>query len=131
MYEWIELEKEKPTRDALYLICVENLEKAKPLFAVVWYDPKVGWGSQVPPAWLVEIGNSPAVQGPRFPLIWANQITHWQEIKRPDKSECQWKSDGDGIYETGCGATFCFIDDGPHGNGFRFCPYCGYSLTCY
>ncbi len=111
MCEWIELEKEKPTEDALYLICAESHDPDESLIAVAWYDPDAGWGPQLPPAWL-------------------DAITHWQDIKPLGKSECRWEPDGDGVYETDCGATFYFADDGPYGNGFRFCPYCGCSLTC-
>lgn len=128
MCKWIELEKEKPPRDALYLVCVESLDRAKPLLAVVWYDRNDGWGSRLPSAWLVGIGDDPVVQGPQFPLVWCDQITHWQEIKRPDESVCRWEPDGDGIWETECGNTFQFSDSGPRDNGFEFCPYCGCSL---
>lgn len=38
---------------------------------------------------------------------------------------CAWTVDDDGIWNTGCGNAFMFEADGPHENGFKFCPYCG------
>lgn len=39
---------------------------------------------------------------------------------------CNWTFDDDyGAYDTQCGETFCFIDDGIKANHFKYCPYCG------
>lgn len=109
MCKWVELEKEEPTGDALYLICAQNMVSDKPLIAIAWHDPDSGWGPQLPPMWL-------------------DAITHWQEIKQPDESVCRWELDGDGIWETECGNTFQFSDSAPHDNRLKFCPCCGCSL---
>lgn len=42
---------------------------------------------------------------------------------------CQWKEDGDGIWNTGCGHLFEFTEDGPTENNFRFCYYCGGKIS--
>jgi hypothetical protein len=42
---------------------------------------------------------------------------------------CDWTEDpDDGLWYTGCGETFCFIDGTPHDNGFRYCCFCGKTL---
>lgn len=41
---------------------------------------------------------------------------------------CTWEPDDDGIWNTTCKKQFVFNDDGPHENGFKFCPYCGKPL---
>lgn len=42
---------------------------------------------------------------------------------------CSWDCDGGredgGYYESDCGYTFSFTDDGLEENGFKFCPFCG------
>jgi len=38
---------------------------------------------------------------------------------------CRWCQDDDGTWQSGCGLLFCFDNDGPSENGFRFCPFCG------
>jgi DNA-directed RNA polymerase subunit RPC12/RpoP len=38
---------------------------------------------------------------------------------------CRWKYDEDGKWDTSCGESFCFIEDGPKENNMKFCPYCG------
>lgn len=46
--------------------------------------------------------------------------------------ECQWYIDdvgGDSVWETKCGHSFEFNDDGPKENGFKFCAYCGGTLV--
>lgn len=43
-------------------------------------------------------------------------------------SECRWKEDADGIYQTECGHSFFFDTDGASENGCKFCCYCGASL---
>ena len=45
--------------------------------------------------------------------------------------ECVWNYVEDGIWETGCGEMFQFFPETPtpRDNGFRFCPYCGRSIT--
>ena len=42
--------------------------------------------------------------------------------------ECEWREDSDGIWQTGCGMEFVFIDSGPKENRLLFCCYCGKSL---
>ena len=42
---------------------------------------------------------------------------------------CRWVYDADSdSWDTDCGQKHCFIADGPHENGYRFCPYCGTQL---
>lgn len=41
---------------------------------------------------------------------------------------CAWREDADGNWHTDCGHIFCFNDDGPIKNGFKFCGYCGSDL---
>lgn len=33
------------------------------------------------------------------------------------------------LWHTACHEAFCFNDEGPISNGFKFCPYCGKELT--
>ena len=48
----------------------------------------------------------------------------------PKKPEaCRWTADEDGTYDTGCGQSFQFNDDGPAENKARFCLYCGGPLV--
>ena len=43
---------------------------------------------------------------------------------------CQWKEDGDGIWNTVCGhLVFEFTADGPTENKFLFCHYCGGKIS--
>lgn len=43
---------------------------------------------------------------------------------------CQWKADSDGIFQTGCGHSFYFDDNGgPGDHQLKFCGYCGASLV--
>lgn len=43
---------------------------------------------------------------------------------------CEWAEDMDGNWDTGCNKVFVFLNyDGPEGNGFKFCPYCGGQLA--
>lgn len=48
--------------------------------------------------------------------------------KKPTVPHCRWAPDDDGIYQTDCGQSFCFIDDGPVENKMQFCCYCGAAL---
>lgn len=41
---------------------------------------------------------------------------------------CAWTVEEDGLWNTGCGNAFLFEVEGPHENGFKFCPYCGKPL---
>lgn len=43
--------------------------------------------------------------------------------------DCAWTSDEDGLWYTPCNNIFVFIAGDPAENKFRFCPYCGRSLT--
>lgn len=38
---------------------------------------------------------------------------------------CEWIPDKDGVYDTGCGNQFVFMDSGPRENRMQFCCYCG------
>lgn len=41
---------------------------------------------------------------------------------------CEWAEDGDGIWQTSCGGSWQFFDDGPTENKVTFCHRCG--KTC-
>lgn len=44
--------------------------------------------------------------------------------------ECEWHREEDsGIWNTGCGETWSFHEDGPEENGMNYCHSCGKSLT--
>ncbi|WP_456254865.1 hypothetical protein ACP3PM_20590 [Pseudomonas iridis] len=44
--------------------------------------------------------------------------------------DCEWSQDGEsGIWNTGCGSTWSFHDDGPEENGMNFCHSCGKHLV--
>ena len=45
------------------------------------------------------------------------------------KQLCEWSGNVDGFYDTACGNAHEFITDGPTENGYRYCPYCGKTLT--
>lgn len=43
-------------------------------------------------------------------------------------SDCSWDCDSredSGYYQSDCGHTFSFTDEGVEENGFKFCPFCG------
>lgn len=42
---------------------------------------------------------------------------------------CNWTEDEDGYWFSDCKHCFDFTLDGPIGNVFKFCPYCGEKLT--
>jgi len=42
---------------------------------------------------------------------------------------CNWRQDEDGVWDTECNNLFILNEGGPTFNGFKFCPYCGGSLT--
>lgn len=44
-------------------------------------------------------------------------------------SECKWKADDDGIYQTECGDAFVFDSGTPKENKFNFCCFCGKKLA--
>ncbi len=44
------------------------------------------------------------------------------------RGECVWASNENGAWETECGRTWEFIDDGPKENGMKFCHNCGKSV---
>ncbi|HHO8155190.1 hypothetical protein ACP0HU_08945 [Pseudomonas aeruginosa] len=60
----------------------------------------------------------------------------WQEARAtlahaPTSSaspSCKW-TESSGIWETGCGQTWSFIEDGPAENGALFCHHCGGRLV--
>ena len=44
----------------------------------------------------------------------------------PGSAKCEWYLEShEDVWESGCGNTFFFNEDGPKENGFKFCPYCG------
>lgn len=44
--------------------------------------------------------------------------------------ECEWhREDDSGIWNSGCGETWSFHDDGPAENGMHFCHSCGKALV--
>jgi hypothetical protein len=45
------------------------------------------------------------------------------------KGTCVWSQNVDGGWETGCGGSFEFMDDGPAENHFRYCYSCGKSIV--
>jgi hypothetical protein len=47
----------------------------------------------------------------------------------PMETNCRWKEDDDGVWETACQHAFVFSDGSPAQNGFEFCPYCGGKLV--
>ena len=46
------------------------------------------------------------------------------------RKKCKWdqEDEGSSTYDSDCGHTFIFNDDGPTDNGFTFCPFCGGKL---
>ena len=46
--------------------------------------------------------------------------------------QCEWKEeiqpDGDSLWETSCGQTFCFNGGTPTDNKMKYCCYCGKEL---
>ena len=48
-------------------------------------------------------------------------------------NSCAWEADEDGIWHAACDHAsqnlYCFNDEGPKGNGFKFCPFCGRPLV--
>ena len=44
------------------------------------------------------------------------------------KTECVWREDEDGNWETDCGGMHTFIEGCPYQNRHAFCPYCGRAL---
>lgn len=46
-----------------------------------------------------------------------------------DSSTCTWQHvDDRGIWDTGCGTSWAFTDEGPKENGMKFCHACGKTL---
>ena len=45
---------------------------------------------------------------------------------------CYWYYDAAfDVWNTDCGNAYQFVNpESPEGNGFDFCPYCGYELNC-
>ena len=62
-------------------------------------------------------------------LYWSRK---WMEeaflagISWRTRSTCEWSRDNiDDYYETECGRTFYFVDEGVEENGYQYCPGCG------
>lgn len=45
------------------------------------------------------------------------------------KQLCEWLLNGPFEYVTGCGQAGKYFDVGPLEFGYRYCPYCGKTLT--
>lgn len=45
------------------------------------------------------------------------------------KQLCEWRLNGWFDYVTGCGHDSGYFDGGPLEFGYRYCPYCGKTLT--
>jgi len=45
------------------------------------------------------------------------------------KKRCEWVSDENGPWSTGCNNAFEFTVGGPNENSFKFCPYCGRAIS--
>ena len=74
--------------------------------------------------WSAQQGWNAALKSMRLDLESRELLLKMRELPQHEDS-CQWKEDGDGIWNTGCGHLFEFTSDGPTENQFRFCPYCG------
>ncbi|ETU71036.1 hypothetical protein Q094_07032 [Pseudomonas aeruginosa PS42] len=68
---------------------------------------------------------------------WPTTVMHGIEVARamlaaePTSSaspSCKW-TESSGIWETGCGQTWGFVEDGPAENGALFCHHCGGRLV--
>lgn len=46
-----------------------------------------------------------------------------------NKTKCTWKENDDGAWDTSCHNCFELNEGGPAENDFKFCPYCGGSIT--
>lgn len=69
---WIDIDKELPTKDALYIIHVETADKNKPYIGTAWYNPNgFGWSL--------------------LPDVFIPCITHWMEMPKPPKNESTHK----------------------------------------
>jgi hypothetical protein len=47
------------------------------------------------------------------------------QLATNEAQTCAWKEDNDGEWETSCGMTWDFTEDGPEENGLIYCPKCG------
>lgn len=52
-------------------------------------------------------------------------LAHLIEDQEATARCCAWVVDDDGLWRSSCENVFFFDTDGPHENGFKFCPYCG------
>jgi len=48
-------------------------------------------------------------------------------LAKAEENVCTWTAEeaGDTMFETACGQSFQFFDDGPEENSFNFCHHCG------
>ncbi|EPK4042792.1 hypothetical protein OGR32_005804 [Pseudomonas aeruginosa] len=66
----------------------------------------------------------------------ARELWNWPQARAalahaptsPASPSCKW-TESSGIWETGCGQTWSFIEDGPAENGALFCHHCGGRLV--
>lgn len=47
-----------------------------------------------------------------------------QQPVHAERDDCQWNTDEDSVYSTGCGNEWQFTDGGLEDNQIKFCPYC-------
>lgn len=49
---------------------------------------------------------------------------------RDGSAGCEWTKEGTNEwYQSDCGYSFDFLDEGPMESGFHFCPFCGRRLV--
>jgi hypothetical protein len=48
------------------------------------------------------------------------------QLAAGEAQTCAWKEDNDGEWETSCGMTWDFTEDGPEENTLIYCPKCGH-----
>jgi len=48
---------------------------------------------------------------------------------KPNQPECDWEQNEEGWWDTDCNNAFEFAHGNPSYNEFKFCPYCGKTIT--
>ncbi|RON88473.1 hypothetical protein [Pseudomonas fluorescens] len=87
------------------------------------------------PAWEPE--DDELVMWPDFKRVQDERDALQQRLNAADQriddfagGECEWhREDDSGIWNSGCGETWSFHEDGPEENGMRFCHSCGKHLV--
>jgi hypothetical protein len=62
---WHNIKKEKPPKDAPYIIHAPSLDYQKPMIQIAWYNPSSGWSL--------------------IPEVWIDSITHWMPLPKPPR----------------------------------------------